>query len=253
LKVKSLELTVGAEPDEPAFFDQATEALGEGFDLSFHTPYPEALDLRDFAGGADRVGRFYRAWLSRVARLSFGSRAPVLVVHGVNALGTEPEVASRARATTVAFLHWLVTACAEQAVRMQVAFELRPRREGWTKVGSSCAEVLAIVEEVGLPDVGICWDVGHGIVNLLRRDDDWPPPPTFLKRTVHTHLHLATADEDHLPITSPTKPLARGLALLARAGYQGVLNLECHFSRWDEVAKSAQVVSRLWDEAWVPG
>jgi sugar phosphate isomerase/epimerase len=248
LAIRSLELMVGLDPEEADFFDLAAEALGEGFDLSFHSPSPDDLDLREFAGGDDRVGKFYQAWLRRVARLPIGSRRPVLVVHGVNAPGTGPEVVTEARTTTVAFLRWLASACAEQAVRMQMAFELRPRREGWTKVGGSCAEVLAVVEEVGLPEVGICWDVGHGIVNLLRRDDGWPPPRAFLERTVHTHLHRATAEEDHFPITSPTEPLREALAVLARAGYQGVLNLECHFARWEEVARSAELVSRLWDE-----
>jgi sugar phosphate isomerase/epimerase len=249
LRVGSLELTIGAEPDESAFFDLAAEALREGFGLSFHTPYPEALDLWEFAGGDDRVGKFYQAWLSRVAKLPVGSRKPVLVVHGVNAPGTEPEVVSAAKATTVAFLRWLVTACAKRAVRMQLAFELRPRREGWTKVGSCHAEVLVVLEEAGLPGVGICWDVGHGIVNLLRKDDGWPPPRAFLERTVHTHLHLATAEEDHFPITSPAALLSEGLALLAGVGYRGILNLECHFTCWEQVVTSAELVSRLWEEA----
>ena len=255
LRVESLELTIGAEPDEPAFFSLAAEALREGFDLSFHTPYPEALDLREFgagvrrSAGADRVKEFYRTWLGGVAALPLGSRKPMLVVHGVNAPGTEPEAASAARATTVAFLRWLARACAEQAARMQLAFELRPRREGWTKVGSSCAEVLTVVEETGLADLGICWDVGHSIVNLLRQDDGWPPPPAFLKRTVHTHLHLATAEEDHFPVTSPAALLSEGLALLAGVAYRGVLNLECHFTCWEEVVTSAELVGRLWEEA----
>jgi sugar phosphate isomerase/epimerase len=248
LEINSLELMVGSDPEEAAFFRLAAEALAEGFNLTFHAPSPDALDLREFAGGRDRVGEFYRAWLSAVGRLPLHSRRPVLVVHGVNAPGTEPKVSTGARATTVAFLRWLVAACAEEAVRMALALELRPRREGWTKVGSSCAEVMAVVEEVGTRDVGICWDVGHGIVNLLRQDDGWPPPPAFLERTIHTHLHLATAEEDHLPITSATAPLRQGLALLARASYPGVLNLECHFTRWEEVVEGARVVSQLWQE-----
>jgi sugar phosphate isomerase/epimerase len=249
LEIRSLELMVGPDPEEAAFFDLAAEALGEGFDLTFHVPSPDALDLREFAGGDDRVKEFYRAWLGGVAGLPLGARTPVLVVHGVNAPGTEPEVATAARATTVAFLRWLAAACAEQAVRMQLAFELRPRRQGWAKVGSSCAEVLGVVEEAGLPEVGICWDVGHGMVNLLRKDDGWPPPRAFLERTVHTHLHLATAEEDHFPVTSPAALLREGLGLLARAGYQGILNLECHFTRWEEVVTSAELVGRLWKES----
>jgi len=249
LGVGSLELTLPAQPDDEGFFAFAAELLGRDFGLSFHTPYPDALDLQQFVDGEDPVGDYYRVWLDTLPRLTLRPSVPVLVVHGVNAPGVTPEVRGRARASSVAFLRWLAGEAARQEVSLRLAFEVRPRQQGWTKVGSTCAEVLAVVDEANAPGVGICWDLGHSIMNLARRDDTWPPPRTFVEGTVHTHLHLATAERDHIPVTAPAPLLREALGLLAGVSYTGVLNLECTFANWKEVADSVTTVRRLWEEA----
>lgn len=248
LGVRSLELTLPNCPRDEDFFAFAGELLGRGFGLSFHTPYPDALDLQDFVDGRDRVGDYYRAWLRSLRMLSLRVPGPVLVVHGVNAAGVTPAVQSRARATSVAFLRWLAAESIRLETPLRLAFEVRPRRQAWTKIGSTCAEVLAVVDEVSATDVGICWDVGHTIVNRARHDDTWPPPKAFTERTIHTHLHQATAERDHLPVTPPAPRLREALGLLASVGYEETLTLECLFSCWEEVVSSVRAIRRLWEE-----
>ena len=245
LGVGTLELTLPARPDEEEFFAFAEELIARGFRLSFHTPYPDALDLRRFADGRDPVGDYYRRWLAGMRGLTPRLDGAVLVVHGVNAPGLEPEVVARARATTLAFLRWLSGKLAGGGVDLEVALEVRPRREGWTKVGSTCAEVLAITQEVATASLGVCWDVGHSIMNLARGHDGWPPTPGFLRRTVHTHFHLATAERDHLPLKAPAPLLGEALGRLAGVGYRGALTLECLFGDWDEVLGSVELLRRL--------
>ncbi len=248
LGVRSLEVTLPASPEDDEFFAFIPDLLARGFEVSFHTPYPDALDLQGFVDGQDPVGDYYRVWLSALGRLPLRPERPVLVVHGVNAPGTGPEVGRRARETSVAFLRWLGAELVRQQVRLWPAFEVRPGREGWTKVGSTCSEVLAVVEEAGGPQPGICWDVGHSMMNLARGDDAWPPPEAFIGDTVHCHLHLATAERDHLTISSPAPLLREALALLAGVGYGGVLNLECAFHCWEEVVGSVEVTRRVWQD-----
>lgn len=248
LGVRCLELTLPEDPGDEDFFAFAGELLGRGFELSFHTPYPNALDLQDFVDGRDRVGDYYRAWLRSLRRLPLSLPGPVLVVHGVNAAGVTPGVQSRARATSVAFLRWLAGESIRLETPLRLAFEVRPRRAGWTKVGTTCAEVLAVVDEVTAGNVGICWDVGHTIMNLARQDDIRPPPKAFIARTIHTHLHEATAERDHLPVTPPAPRLRQALGLLATAGYAEALVLECAFSCWEEVMLGVTTIRRLWEE-----
>lgn len=249
LGVGTLELTLPERPDEEDFFTFSGELLDRGFRLSFHSPYPDALDLREFTDGRDPVGDYYRVWLSRMRDLAARLGGAVLVLHGVNAPGVEAEVIARARATTSAFIRWLADEVHRRELNLRLALEVRPRREGWTKVGTTCAEVLALEEEAAPAGLGICWDVGHSIMNLARGHDGWPPTPEFLRRTIHTHFHLATAERDHLPLSRPDPLLKEALRLLAGAGYRGALTLECLFADWEGVLRSVELLGRLLSEA----
>jgi len=244
--VTSLELTMPAEPTDEHFFGFSRQLLERGFGLSFHTPYPDALDLLGFAEGSGSVGDYYRLWLGCLGGLDFAGRPPVLVVHGVNAPGVEPETHRQAFATSVAFLRWLWQELRHHEVRVHLSFEVRPHPPDSIKIGSSCAEVLTVLSEAGIDEAGVCWDIGHTMLNALRGDDTWPPPSAFVARTTHSHLHLATAQRDHLPIAFPDPFLREALTLLAGVGYSGSLTLESSFASWSEVVTSVVTVAELW-------
>jgi sugar phosphate isomerase/epimerase len=247
--VSSLELTFPSQPDASEFFSFAGELLARGLDLSFHMPYADVLDLREFAEGAGPVGDYFRRWMAHAARLDFAGRAPVLVFHGVNAPGTDPVTRRQALATSAAFLRWLPEVLKRGGVPVLPAFEVRPYPADSVKTGSTCAEVLAVLSEADVGEAGVCWDVGHTMLNALRGTDVWPPPSPFVARTVHVHLHLADVDGDHRPILGPDPYLQEAFELLGGVRYSGSLTLESSFRDWSEVVPSVSVARELAREA----
>ena len=100
---------------------------------------------------------------------------------------------------------------------------------------STCDGVLSIVEEVGLPNVGICWDFGHVYSNILNFPDAGPEPALpdpFLSRVVHTHIH-AYQGRTHFPFMGEAElPLFDYCLMLVQAGYAGIFNLELDIERF---------------------
>jgi sugar phosphate isomerase/epimerase len=132
-----------------------------------------------------------------------------------------------------------------ESLPLQFALEINRRKPKKIDPGDSLDEVLAMVNEVGSPRVGICWDMGHSYSNLLTQcglDERDPPgdhveelpPLSFLQKTVHTHIHGLGATGTHHPLTArPSLPLERYVASLVQLGYTGVYNMEFTFSKFD--------------------
>ncbi|MCC2683208.1 MAG: Xylose isomerase-like barrel [Paenibacillaceae bacterium] len=109
--------------------------------------------------------------------------------------------------------------------------------------GVTCEGVLAIVNKLNNPNVGITWDMGHYYSNVLMkhevadaRDRFIPelPPDEFVAKTVHTHIH-GIIGRNHCPLNDPLSlPLERYIDALKNSQYQGVLNLELEFPRFPD-------------------
>ena len=105
--------------------------------------------------------------------------------------------------------------------------------------GDSTALVLAAVREVNLPNVGICFDMGHYLYYRKRNFPDDPfvlPEKAFLSRIVHTHIHALNGFSTHYPLGAYELPLENLLRAMSHT-YFGVYNLELSFPRFEDSAE----------------
>ncbi len=122
--------------------------------------------------------------------------------------------------------------------RLNVALALennRIHRSGLSIM--ECDGVLATVREVGLPNVGTCFDFGHLYSNFLTYPECTPflPPDGFLRAAVQTHIH-GVKGITHCPLLEDSLPLSDYLRQLRAAGYKGIYNLELESGRfWREI------------------
>lgn len=122
-----------------------------------------------------------------------------------------------------------------------LALENNRSKEKAIDPGNSCKVVVEMVEAVNNPHVGICWDMGHLYSNLiegkeLQMELNDLPPKKFLEKVYHTHIHaLNDAGKTHFPLTQDFDlPIEEYVSALNEAGYQGVLNLELSFDRYEQ-------------------
>ena len=107
-------------------------------------------------------------------------------------------------------------------------------------VGVTFQEILALVREVESPGLGICWDLGHGLSNVLVHGHEEFPPEGFLAGLTHTHIHgVLPNGRTHGPIgrddgmVEHNARTHRLLEVLRDSGYQGIYNLELYPARWE--------------------
>lgn len=102
--------------------------------------------------------------------------------------------------------------------------------------GDSTALVLDIVEQVNLPNVGICFDMGHYMYYLKKNCPDHLdrlPPKAFFKHVVHTHIHALRDKKTHFPLDTHDLPLSHLLEAVHYV-YFGVYNIELDFPRFSD-------------------
>lgn len=144
--------------------------------------------------------------------------------------------ASALHRRTVALLRDWASLLEAEGLPVRLALENNRKKSGKIDPGDSISGVLQMVEEVGSPIVGICWDMGHYYANLLN-ERGWKlppespldplPPAAFLRRVVHTHIHGLGSSGTHHPLTEASSlPLERYVGALKQAGYRGIYNLE---------------------------
>lgn len=129
----------------------------------------------------------------------------------------------------------------------RLALENNRSRKGDNIDLVECAGVSRTLEALNLSNLGACWDFGHFYWDTLAHPALLPeelPPPAFLKRAVHTHIHSVHSDTTHFPLTMGSLPLARYLRALQAAGYAGVFNLEPEPERWEASLHPAQEIIR---------
>ncbi len=192
-------------------------------DLTVHGALAEAV-LDEVA-----AERFFRPYQQLLAKRG---KKPLLIV--LHALRDTAKM-------TVASLQGLVAYAEKNALAIQLALENSREKQG-TLVGASCREIADIVKKTGLAQVGTCWDFGHFYYNVLNEttegkalghDSRAVPGVDFLTRAIHTHIHGLVAGTTHFPLEPGINlPLARYLAALEKAGYQGLYNLELGFERF---------------------
>lgn len=125
-------------------------------------------------------------------------------------------------------------------------FALENQREkGLIDPCTSFDTVLAVWQAVGQPDLGVCWDFGHGFANHLKNGHPLIPSDDFLKLTTHTHIHdLGPEGQTHWPFMTDQVPLDRFIGLLQDYGYQGTFNLELSFDRYAGMDNIKELLER---------
>jgi sugar phosphate isomerase/epimerase len=184
-----------------------------GFALSFHAPYRGPYTI---AGFADQAQAEIEAAYTAMFNLAAEFAPAVAVVHGASSgIQSYEEL----RADTIAFLRWALA----RYPSLTFALENVNPDPQLTKVGTERSEVLEIVQAIGNPPLGICWDMGHDIL----ADHREVPSATWLRHVIHAHVHDINEQRvDHCPLIYGQVPYDTWLPQLVKAGFHGAVVLE---------------------------
>lgn len=221
LGVRSIELrSVKAHADAKALADCAHAVLDAGLHMTIHA----ALD--DLPAEV-----FFENLRPALELLPADHPVVPLTVHSMK---TGDEM--RDRAATVRLLSAWGRFAAERCFPVRLALENNRIHESGLSI-VDCGGVISTVREVGLENVGVCFDFGHLYSNFVSYPECTPylPDDAFLRAAIHTHIH-ALAHTTHYPLTAGKLPLEAYIQNLKRCGYRGVYNLELECGRfWQEV------------------
>lgn len=150
-KIKSVELWYSPVFDDAQVFDQLKRLADEGRVSSMHAPFGKHLDLSSLDEESRRAG--VDACIS-AARILARLHGKTLVTHGSIHVEDSAQMPERARQTEMSIAE-IADHCRDMG--LNVAVEILA---GMT-VGNSGPEMLALLELIGRPNVGVCIDVNH--------------------------------------------------------------------------------------------
>lgn len=213
--IESIELKLTEGMDPPLVFQAIAKLFGLGFRVTLHAPgrfqLSEAMDHQSAI----------IAMITTYMMQQFCTM-PLWVIHPLNAK-TEPRDAIYTR--TIGYLKKILDSPSARSAAFALE-NLRNRADGdKMHVGDTFAEIVTLVNEC-YDQIGICWDFGHARAMYQRGLLDQFPPPEFLKKVVHCHVHDCLNQKTHLPLGMGDMPIEMNIALLVEIGYHGVLNLE---------------------------
>lgn len=117
------------------------------------------------------------------------------------------------------------------------------RVKGLVDPGTTFDEIFAMFSELNRSEVGICWDFGHGYANHIKNGHPLLPPEGFVAAATHTHIHdLGPTGATHWPFSEMAVPLSNYVNLLLSQGYEGTLNLELGFDRFEGVENKIELL-----------
>lgn len=240
--IQSIELKLTENMALKLFF-RAVEKLDQlGFQVTFHAPgrfrFPE--DIQHQLENLAAVANFMNSQFQQ---------KPIIVIHSLNS-----KTQSRAELfdQTIDYLKRLVHY--PGSIRARFALEILRNRTDSEKIhiGDSYSEVLEILTSVGDQKIGICWDFGHANAMYQRGIQNEFPPPEFLKKVIHCHVHDCSNQKTHLPLGMGSVPIEQNIELLRQYNYNGILNLELVPHKVDDpwnfldyVRRSAETITKL--------
>jgi sugar phosphate isomerase/epimerase len=227
-----LEFTLHSEGDEwPSMQALAEECVAAGYRCHFHAPYQGQFNPYRFAGEQrEALMALYAPALDLAERLAHeGGFAPALVIHGAHGVAPLDELAEDTRE----FLAWIL----ERTQHARPMLELLPPKPGFVRLGETHEQVLEMVRRLDDARLGICWDLGHDVLQGYKA----LPPDDFLAGVRHVHIHdINDAQEDHFPLIYGNVPWEADLRALLAAGFAGAVVMEINGYR-------ASRVPRLYD------
>lgn len=223
-----------------------------GIAVQFHASLDRRFDTARWLDDPDGLRREYHPILETVRDTATDQGRTVLVVHGASDPHWSP---GDNEAATIGLLRYLADEVERDGADIVVGLELgahKPWRPG--AAARSRAGVRSIVDAVGSPRVGICWDLAHDCENASL-EAGWTvvPPDDFISRVVHVHLHdLDEQGEAHYPPVLGRVPFPTQLAALATAGRLSSVTMEVRWrcaerlgDPWDLLGRSYREVGRV--------
>jgi sugar phosphate isomerase/epimerase len=202
-------------------FEPLMEAtINEGLDISFHAAYRASHTLVGYTSGKQfEIEQDYRPLLQIAENWSIrlGNPHPV-VFHAATA--PAPHDKAPLIADTVAFLQWVC----KEFPHLRIALENNSAdAKNTIKLGIAHQDVLALVEKIDHPHVGVCWDMGHDI----HGNSPVAIEPEWVNKVIHVHVHDVDDDGlDHYPLVLGKVPYKEWLAKLKAVNMKGVVVLE---------------------------
>ncbi len=237
--IDSIELKLTESPDRLSLFHAIEKLIHQGFHVSFHAPgrflFPE--NLKQQLENLIDISRFVNQ------KFHF---PPLWVIHPLN---SKIKQRSEAYAQTLEYMQRILISMAE--IPASFALEILRNRADSDKVhiGDSYQEILDILSKFNNENLGICWDFGHANAMYQRGLQAQFPPPEFLSKVIHCHVHDCLDQKTHLPLGMGEVPIAQNIQLLVQHDYDGILNLELAPHRIDDpanfldgVAQSVQII-----------
>lgn len=227
LSIESIELKLTENMDVQQLFEAIKTLIQKGFQVTFHAPgrfrYPADLNhqLESFA----TISKFINDEFDLI---------PLWVIHPLN---SRIQFRSKVFAQTVAYLQQILTSMAEIPARFALEILRNRADSGKTHVGDSYQNILNILSNFDHKNLGICWDFGHASAMYQRGLQDQFPPPEFLKKVIHCHVHDCMDQKTHLPLGEGEVPIEKNIQLLLQNNFDGILNLELAPHRIDDPAK----------------
>lgn len=208
-----------SDSDWEAFPPLIADCQRMGLHCHFHAPYLGPYNVAGFSGDArQQVEALYRPAINLAERFAARNDGlTTLVVHGARAANRSH---GQLLQDTVAFVEWLLS----RDARLRIAVENLPRHSTLIKIGTSRRDLTDIVEAVGTPAVGICWDLGHDV--LLGATS--PPDGEYLRQVIHVHVHdIDSLGVDHYPLIYGRVPYRAWLRpLVEEEEFDGCVTLE---------------------------
>lgn len=237
--IESIELKFTEQVNLFQLFKAIRKLVDNGFHVTFHAPgrfrFPE--DLTPHLENMAAISQF----MNDECHIT-----PLWVAHPLNSK-TQPR--AEIFAQTVDYISQILDFMAEIPARIALEI-LRNRAEsGKIHVGDSYQEIMNLISKFDNQNLGICWDFGHAIAMYQRRLQDQFPPPEFLKKVIHCHVHDCQEEKTHIPLGMGAVPIEQNIELLRQNDYDGILNLELVSHRVDDpasfldyVAQSVQII-----------
>jgi sugar phosphate isomerase/epimerase len=209
-----------ASPDK--FRDAVERILGSGMQLTLHGY------LSDNTGGR-LSGDIHSQLLSTVESFENRQEETVVVVHVLASPGASYRTVVE---TTTQALARLAEDIRTHNLPVTIGLEIN-RYHGADSPGTTYDGLLDIVQRLGSSEIGFCWDMGHTSSSVLQKKLALVPPPEFIAKVIHTHVHdLSPEGDTHWPLTESCPHLASGISRLEACGYTGIYNLELYPTRW---------------------
>jgi sugar phosphate isomerase/epimerase len=208
----------------------ATRFIAAGMICNIHAPLHPRFSLRRWRTDRDEIETGYLPVIAEAQRIAERQgETCTMVVHAANERGTG---AVFNRDSTKEFLSWASDLIATTFPDVRVAVELRHSDDVSSEHPDSARHRLVeLIDSIGDPSIGICWDLGHDWENS-RMEEGWTPAPPseFLRRVLHVHAHDAgPTGLVHYPLSSGEVPIAEMVAALVRFGWAGAITMELRY------------------------